>query len=123
MKRNWIKLCALALAFPLLLCSSCKFPPVGGNTNDGTNGNGENFSMLARVENLDNPFQVEVIEAEYASGPYWLVTSSDTVYEDKEGNRIAKSNLKIGDTVRVYYNGQVMMSFPPQVVARRIVKQ
>ena len=129
MKNNWLKICVLALALPLLLCSSCSFASHGGTTSNGGSTNagddngGEKFSMLAEIENLDTPFQVDVIRAEYASGPYWIVTSPQTEYEDKNGNRITKSDLCVGDTVEIYYNGQVMMSFPPQVVAHKIVKQ
>ena len=125
MKRKFMKLCSLLLALPVLLLASCAFPPVGGeeNTGDETEDGSAEFYMIATVENLSDPFQVNVIEAEYASGPFWLVTSDATVYEDKDGNPLSKSSLKVGDTVKIYYSGQVMMSYPPQIVARRIVKQ
>ena len=42
------------------------------------------------------------------------------VYLDKNGNRTVKAFLKVGDTVEITYGGQVMMSYPPQIVALKI---
>ncbi len=81
------------------------------------------YQMTAVVENLSNPFSVNVIEAEYAEGIYWLVTDANTIYLDSEGNTIKPSDIKAGDTIVITYNGQVMMSYPPQVFAIKIVKK
>ena len=84
---------------------------------------GPTFRMIAIVENLSEPFSVNVIEAEYAEGNYWLVTSGDTIYLDAEGNPIQKSDIAVGDTIEITYNGQIMLSYPPQVAALKIVKK
>ncbi len=111
MKRNLLFfLCLL----PLLL-TSC-FPTPEEET-------GPSFQMIAIVENLSEPFSVNVIEAEYAEGIYWLVTDNDTIYLDAKGNTIRKSDISVGDTIEITYNGQVMLSYPPQVSARKIVKK
>lgn len=83
--------------------------------------NGPTYLLTATIENLENPFSVNVIEGEYAEGIYWLVTDHTTIYLDRDGNPIQKSDLAIGDTVSITYNGQVMLSYPAQIFARKIV--
>ena len=78
------------------------------------------FKMKAVIKEITNKIEVEVLEAEYAEGIYMLVYSDETVVLDKSGSSIKISDLKVGDTVEVAYNGQVMMSYPPQIAARRI---
>ena len=123
MKSKMIKLCAMLLALPFLFFAACSFPPVDSDAEEQSDNPPSEFFMIAKIENLDEPFQVNVTEAEYASGPFWIVRSNNIVYADKNGNRIAMSDFKVGDTVKIYYSGQIMMSYPPQVVALKIVKQ
>ncbi len=85
----------------------------GGNS--GT-ADGE-FKMKATVTALGEKMEISVTEAEYAEGIYWVVISDSTGIYDGEGNRIDYRDISIGDTVTVSYNGQVMMSYPPQVAA------
>ena len=99
-----------------LLFSSC-FPVAGEEAN------GTAYRMVATVESLENPFSVNVISAEYAEGIYWLVTDLNTLYFDNEGNSISKDDLCVGDCVEIVYSGQVMLSLPPQIYARQIIKQ
>ena len=80
------------------------------------------FTMLATVKNVEEKIEVDVISAEYASGIYWVITSPATRITDEKGNIIKKTDLKVGDTVKIIYNGQVMMSYPPQIVALEIKK-
>ena len=104
-------LACLALA-PLLSCTGGETPE-GGTPSDA-------FSMKATITNIGERIEVDVTEAEYAEGPYWVITSDATVYLDRDGNAIARSDLKVGDTIEIFYSGQVMMSYPPQIVAARI---
>ena len=80
------------------------------------------FNMLARVKNVEEKIEVEVIRAKYASGIYWVLTSPATRILDEKGNIIKKTDLKAGDTVKIIYSGQVMMSYPPQIVALEMQK-
>ena len=80
------------------------------------------FNMLARVKNVEEKIEVEVIRAKYASGIYWVLTSLATRILDEKGNIIKKTDLKAGDTVKIIYSGQVMMSYPPQVSAISVKK-
>ena len=102
---------------------------VGCAPSDSRTGNqnptGEQFVLKATVKSVSDPhhIEVEVIESDYAFGVYWVLTGADTVYIDASGNSIAKSDIKVGDTVKITYGGQVMMSYPPQIVAYKIEKQ
>ena len=82
----------------------------------------EKFSMKATVLNIGERIEVDVYEAEYAEGIYWIIYDDNTVIEDTKGNKISVSQLEADDKVQVYYNGQVMMSYPPQVYAVRVKK-
>ena len=50
------------------------------------------------------------------------ITSDSTVFCNSDGKKIKKSDLSVGDTVEIFYSGQVMMSYPPQIVAAKITK-
>ena len=105
----------------LISLSSC------GKSDDGdadTQNPGGDFKMTARIEDIDEKITVDVIEAEYASGVHLVITSAETKFTDKNGKKIKKSDLKVGDTVEITFSGQVMLSYPPQIVASgiRLVK-
>ena len=83
---------------------------------------GDDFNMLAKVINNGEKLEVEVLESENnASGIYLVIIANETEFIDKVGNQILKENIECGDIVEIYYGGQVMMSYPPQIVAARIV--
>ena len=42
------------------------------------------------------------------------------VYADKNGTEISRSDLKPNMKIEITYGGQVMMSYPPQIVASKI---
>ena len=81
----------------------------------------EGFKMTAEVKELGEKLLVYVTEAEYAEGPFLLITNKNTVYLDRDGKTIGRADLHVGDTVEIFYGGQVMMSYPPQIVAAKIV--
>lgn len=105
----------LLLLFPLLLsgCGSGEdAPPADG---------GATFAMLATVTAVGEHLEVTVISGPYdASGPYWVITSEETAYYNKDGKKITRGDLSVGDTVSITYSGQVMMSYPPKIVASRV---
>ena len=90
-----------------------------GNTDGGTD-EGEKFVLKANVIALSDKIEVEIVESDYAFGIYWVITSEETEFYAKDGSAIEKSDIKVGDTVEIVYGGQVMMSYPPQIVARKI---
>ena len=110
------------LAF-LLLLSLLALAAVGcdegesENTDETLDGS---FEMTATVLELGEKLLVNVNEAEYAEGQYLVILSPATEILDKEGKKIEKAGLAVGDTVKIWYSGQVMMSIPPQIVAAKI---
>ena len=77
--------------------------------------------MLARIEAVGEKIEVSVIEGEYgANGTYLVITGEETRYIDEKGRAVNRDALKVGMTVTVTYSGQVMMSIPPQIVAKII---
>ena len=94
---------------------SCDILPNGEQNMNGT-------KMKATITAIsDTRIEVEVIEGEYgATGPYSVITSTDTSILDAEGKHISLSSLSVGDTIEITYSGQVMLSYPPQIVAIKI---
>ena len=80
------------------------------------------FKMKAKIENIGEKIEVDAYEGEYASGLYWLIVVSHTEFVGKDGEKISLSDLSSGDRIEVTYNGQVMMSYPAQIVALKIQK-
>lgn len=81
-----------------------------------------NAKMTAKIIAIGEKIEVEVIEGEYdASGIYMVITNINTQYLDSDGSKTLKSNINVGDIVEIIYGGQVMMSYPPQIVAKKII--
>ena len=109
-----VSIAIMVLVLPLLFACG-----EGGEDESMSN---DLFEMKATVNEVGEKIEVDVFEAEYASGIYWVISSELTKLLDKDGNEISKDDIKSGDTVIITYNGQVMMSYPPQVAALSIKK-
>ncbi len=118
--RNLKKIILILLSLSLL--ASCSQSDAQNDENGGENGGkiGDSVTMRAEITELGERLLVTVIESEYTSGPHLVLTPSETKYLDKDGNEIARDTLKVGDIVDIRYGGQVMMSYPPQIVAAEI---
>ena len=81
----------------------------------------DGFVMKARVDSVGEKIEVTVIEAPHGNtGPFWVITSDATEFFDENGREISKKDIVSGATVEICYNGQVMMSYPPQIYSYRI---
>ena len=110
MSKRIIRLAALLLSL-LCLCSCSK-----SNKEEALT-----VRMLARLTALGSKAEVEVIEGEYgASGIFHVIISDTTEIRARDGSVISRDDLAIGDTLEITYGGQMMMSYPPQIVATRI---
>ena len=82
----------------------------------------DRFVMSATVVELGDKILVEVTESDYAEGQY-LVNVSDTAeIVNAKGKEIERDGIAVGDTVKIWYTGQVTMSIPPQIIALKIQK-
>ena len=111
-----LSLVAFILLLPLLFACN------GGEKDNMSSTKNDEFVMKATVIAVGEKIEVEVTESEYTSGPFWIITSDSTEFLNASGKKITRGDIKAGDTVTVTYNGQVMMSYPPQVVALIIKK-
>ena len=109
----------LILLLTLGLLNSCGSAGVEENTDENSS---VKFEMKANVTNVSDRLEVDVYEAEYAEGIYFLVVDNNTIFLDSDGKKISLSDVKIGDKISIEYSGQVMMSYPPQVYAIKITK-
>lgn len=103
----------LAIIFILI----CVFPLFNGCKGDESMQEDQEFEMIGVVKDINDKIEIDVIESDYAYGIYWVITFEKTKYVDVNDNEISKGDVQIGDKVEIVYNGQTMMSFPPQVVA------
>ena len=89
----------------------------------GDSGFNTDYSMKAIVESIGNGrLEVTVYDAEYAEGTYSINFDGDTKFLDVNGKKIASSDIAVGDKVEIFYGGQVMLSYPPQIYASKIRK-
>ena len=84
--------------------------------------NMNDFVLKGVVKGYNTHLEIEVIESDYAFGIYWVIVPNSTPILDKNGSNIELSSLKEGDIVEITYNGQTMMSYPPQIVSLKIVR-
>lgn len=101
---------------------SCSLIKGSGDEPSDTDRPDGRFTMKATVTELGDRITVDVTEAEYAEGIYWVIIAEATEFLDADGNKISRSDIKVGDRVEIAYSGQVMMSLPPQIVAASVKK-
>lgn len=93
----------------------------GAPSSDKSDGTVMNeYILKATVCSVGDVLTVEVIESDYAFGTYIVLISDSTVYESATGDTLSLTDISIGDTVEITYGGQVMMSYPPQIVGKRV---
>lgn len=79
--------------------------------------------MRAVITAIGDKMEIDVTEGDYGvSGIYLVITNDDTVILAEDGKRISRDGLEVGDEIEIRYSGQVMMSSPPQIAAKKIIK-
>lgn len=102
----------------ILLCGCMDF---GLRSDQDQNSNSPR--MVAEIIAIGDKIEVEVIEGDYgANGVYWINYSSTTTIVSKDGGKLKLGDLSVGNRIEVIYNGQVALSYPPQIVAKKITK-
>ena len=109
------KILITVLGFALLpMLFACR------KSSEESSGIGDEFKLLAIVRGFGERLEVEIIESDYAFGEYWVIVAPETEILDKSERKIKLSDIPVGARVEISYGGQVMMSYPPQIVAARI---
>ena len=117
MKRTAIVLTAVAI----LLCalSSCDMSWFGQEDTD------EDMEGLVRITGVvtavDERIYVEVDPTDFTSGPYNVIVNDDTGFVYENGTKAELDDVKVGQRVEIAFGGQVMLSYPPQIVARKVI--
>ena len=82
---------------------------------------GENeFFLEGIVKDNAEHLEIEVINSDYAFGIYWVLISPETKIYSENGDAISIKDIEKGDVLKIVYGGQVMLSYPPQIVAHKI---
>ncbi len=93
-----------------------------GDSVEERNADGE-FFYRGIVKSVDarKYIEIEIIDSQVAFGIYQALVDSETLFFNAEGDVIDRADIKVGDTVEVIFSGQVMLSFPPQIYAQKVI--
>ena len=131
------RIIALILAFIMLMAVGCqkndetRVPEKGENEPNAENGGIKNSSIKleegevvyrGRVTKLgDNrEMEMEIVDSTIAFGPYRVLIGDSTTFYGVDGEEITREDIKLNDVIEVVFSGQVMMSYPPQIAAKRV---
>ena len=84
--------------------------------NNNTEDVGDMVKMSATVLSIGHTVEVNVTSDPYNSGIFHLIVDENTKITSN-GNNIQKSDIPVGAEIEIYYSGQVMLSYPPQIYA------
>ena len=128
MKNTLFRIVALVMLLTLL--TSCGD---GGSTGEegGAGGSSqsdggprdklESEKMIAKITKIeDKIIEVEAESTDVFYGVYRVHLVATTAYVNTTGEYLTKDILHVGDKVEIGFNGQVMRSLPPQIVAHKI---
>ncbi len=111
--------CLFATACTNKDTASCNDDNNQAQTNENPDAQGK-FTLTGIVLGVTDRIEIEVTNSDYAYGVYWVLVSNNTEIFDAYGNKISLTGIKTGDSVEIVYGGQVMMSYPPQIVAHKV---
>ena len=94
----------------------------GGIKNSAIKLEGNEVVYRGKVTNLGNSqeLEMEIVDSTIAFGLYRVLISGETTFYGLDGEEINRETIEIGDVIEVVFSGQVMMSYPPQIAARRV---
>ena len=111
MKRlTFILLLFLALSLMLTACTA------DGEDSDNAEDMENMIKMSGTVLSIGDAVEINVTSDPYNSGIFYLIVDSNTKIT-ANGVTVGKGDIPIGSEIDVYYSGQVMLSYPPQIYA------
>ena len=122
---------ALVIMIMMLFAVGCD----GGNNNITGGGNATDnhtteektpdgeFFLRGIVKSVDEKkfIAMEVIDSDIAFGIHHVLIDGGTRFLNAAGDSIDRADIKVGDTIEVIFSGQVMLSYPPQIYAQKII--
>ena len=115
------RILTVLLLLSALLLSSCAMAAEEKEEDGALPASAPIFEMEAVVLELGEKITVDVTKSEYTSGVHLVIPSENVAVSDAKGNALSLSDIGVGDKLRIVYNGQVMLSYPPQIVATAII--
>ena len=75
-----------------------------------------------KVTNLGDKtaLEIEIVDSTIAFGPYRVLIGDSTTFYGVNGEEIDRETIELDDIIEVVFSGQVMMSYPPQIAAKRV---
>lgn len=75
------------------------------------------FSFQATILETDNSFMVKPLEGqnELLSADKIVISLTDTIFLNEDGNEIDIEKFEVGQKVKIYYNGMIAESYPAQI--------
>jgi hypothetical protein len=75
-----------------------------------------------KVTNLgdNHALEMEIVDSTIAFGPYRVLIGNNTTFYGVDGEEINREAIELDDIIEVVFSGQVMMSYPPQIAAKRV---
>ena len=131
------RILALVMALVMLMAVGCqkddgaKLPDAGDDTPNAENGGIKNSAIKlednevvyrGKVTNLGdrNGLEMESVDSTIAFGTYRVLIGDSTTFYGVNGEEIDRETIELGDVIEVVFSGQVMMSYPPQIAAKRV---
>lgn len=76
--------------------------------------------MTGVVTSVSSGISISVNDEAYTNEPFHVIINDNTVFYNADGSTSSFSSVHLGDTVKITYNGQMMLSYPAQIVAIRV---
>ena len=131
------RIIALILAFIMLMAVGCqkndetRVPEKGENEPNAENGGIKNSSIKleegevvyrGKVTSLGDRYalEMEIVDSTIAFGTYRVLIGDTTTFYGVNGEEIDRETIELDDIIEVVFSGQVMMSYPPQIAAKRV---
>ena len=116
---------ALIIFLALALCIFCSCEKAenadNATTEDTNTATPSEYTLVGTVTAKNTRIELYADETEIMSGPYSVIINDQTEFCYANGASATLDSVEIGDRVEITYNGQVMLSYPAQIVAQRVV--
>ncbi len=114
---------SLLILFIILLLwtvTSCENPFTDDSQSENQPPNNSAI-ITGTVTNVNSRIEMIADETEITSGPYSVIINENTDFYFADGSAANFADVESGQKVEITFNGQVMLSYPAQIVAHKVV--